>query len=134
MKSITSFLLACFILFASPAFCLADPRDSESPFGVLDFLAWDHDWNQHHYDAGKIEKAAKMMKEAGGGFIRMDFLWDDIEPKEKEFHFEKYDRIVDILSENQISILGLLSYNASWAASEWNAPPHKAYFVNYAQA
>lgn len=134
MRGIISFLFACFFLFSTPAFSLDDPRDSGSPFGVLDFLAWDHDWNQHHYDADKVEKAVKMMKEAGVGFVRMDFLWDDIEPSYGDFRFEKYDRIVELLTQNHIGILGLLSYNSSWAASEWNAPPNKTFFTKYAKA
>ncbi len=114
-------------------FSANDTRDSQSPFGVLDFLAWDHSWNNHHYPSDKIEKSIELMKEAGVGFVRMDFLWDDIEPTSGNFQFEKYDKIVGLLTSHGIKILGLLSYNASWTGNNWNAPPNKVYFTKYAK-
>lgn len=108
----------------------------ESPFGVLEFLHWDHNWNCFKYpDRRSLEKAARLMKEAGVGIVRFDFLWQDIEPKQGEFNFEKYDLIVDVLSSNGIKILGILDYCASWAAAcgEWNCVPRdNRLFVNYA--
>lgn len=104
------------------------------PFGVLEFLSWDHDWNSHKYDAGALERVVALMKEAGVGMVRLDFLWQDIEPAPGEYHFEKYDRIVDVLTRNQIRILGLLGYSASWAGPVWNGPPEKdATFVRFAK-
>jgi hypothetical protein len=113
------------------SFAAQDIRDSESPFGVLDFVAWDHDWNRHYYAGDKVERAGALMKEAGVGFVRMDFLWLDIEPRKGRFDFKKYDRIVDILSKNGIKILGILEYNPSWV-TPWNKAPDHAGYVNYA--
>ncbi len=110
-----------------------DSRDSKSPFGVLEFLPWDHEWNGHHYSPEKVEKAVALMKEAGIGWIRMDFLWDDVEPSEDQWKFEKYDRIVELLSKNEIKILGLLNYNATWSGQDWNSPPNLNRFKNYVQ-
>jgi hypothetical protein len=75
------------------------------------------------------------MKEAGVGWVRMDFLWEDIEPSQGEFCFDKYDEIVDLLCENNINVLGLLDYSATWASScsKWNCPPSdNKLFVDYA--
>jgi hypothetical protein len=108
-----------------------------NPFGVLEFLHWNHSWNSYKYScAADWEKAIKLMKEAGVGWVRMDFLWQDIEPQEGEYKFDKYDRIVSLLYENNIHILGILNYSADWAAScrDWNCPPKdNALFVQYAQ-
>jgi len=110
-----------------------DPRDSDNPFGVLDFLIWNHDWNYYHYDTvEKIEYSAKLMKEAGVGFVRMDFLWYDIEPKPGVFDFSRYDKIVDILNDNGIKILGILHYNPSWDNKPWNKAPRPILYTNYA--
>ena len=133
-KRILIILIASFLLLTGSVFSDADTRDSASPFGVLDFLAWDHAWNGHHYEGDKAEKAVKLMQEAGVGFVRMDFLWDDIEPAYGEFNFKKYDKIVDLLIAHDIKILGLLSYNASWASNQWNGPPNKTFFTAYAKA
>lgn len=54
----------------------------QSAFGVLEFLHWNHPWNNYKYSCKKdLEKAVSLMQEAGIGWLRMDFLWEDIEPK-----------------------------------------------------
>lgn len=104
----------------------------DNPFGVLAFLAWNHSWNNYKYSGKDLEKAVSLMKECGISFVRMDFLWNDIESKQGEFNFAKYDNIVNLLTDNEIQILGLLSYIADWAGSSWNSPPYNnKTFVNY---
>ncbi|MBU2257701.1 MAG: beta-galactosidase [Candidatus Omnitrophica bacterium] len=110
--------------------------NQDNPFGVLEFLHWNHDWNNYKYASdADLFKAVSLMKEAGIGWVRMDFLWEDIEPQPDKFDFEKYDKIVDLLIKNNIKILGLLNYCASWASicGKWNSPPeHNELFVKYA--
>lgn len=106
----------------------------ENPFGVLEFLHWNHEWNNYQYSSDEqLLKAARMMKEAGVGMVRMDFLWQDIEARRGEFDFAKYDRIVGILTAEGIGILGILEYSADWdsPSGEWNAPSadHSAYLA-----
>lgn len=132
-RFVTAALPAVFLLSAFSAWAEPDARDSNSPFGVLDFPHWDHDWNAHHYSGDKVERAARLMQEAGIGFIRMDFLWDDIEPEKGRFVFDKYDRIVDIFSRHQIKILAMLDYNTSWGGDNWNSAPDAELFANYAR-
>ncbi|MCX5698722.1 MAG: beta-galactosidase [Candidatus Omnitrophica bacterium] len=109
-------------------------KSNNSPFGVLEFLHWNHNWNNYKYpDQGSLRKAVALMKEAGVGWVRMDFLWEDIEPEKGKLNFEKYDYLVDLLTQNNIGILGLLSYSASWAGPAWNSPPYEdESFVSYA--
>ncbi len=124
-----------FLCLTAPALCATPDRSrasSQSPFGVLEFLSWDHPWNQSHYDDAKIRKAILLMKEAGVGIVRMDFFWEDIEPRKGQWVFEKLDRIVDLLAQNGIEVLGLLHYNVSWASGNWNEPPDPALFTEYA--
>jgi len=113
-------------------------KENNSPFGVLEFLNWDHPWNNYKYSCKEdLEKVIALMKDAGAGWVRMDFLWHEIEPIEGKFNFDKYDQIVELLDKNNISLLGLLNYSVDWAASckEWNCPPKdNQLFVNYAQA
>jgi len=112
--------------------------NQNNPFGVLEFLHWNHSWNSKKYPSSKeVEKAAKLMQEAGIGWVRMDFLWEDIEPKEGEFDFTSYDAIVDILEKYNIKILGILNYCATWASpdNKWNVLPRdkdNRLFLNYA--
>ncbi len=111
-------------------------RNMDSPFGVLEFLHWNHPWNNYKYSCpADLEKAVGLMKEAGVAWVRVDFLWEDIEPAQGQFEFAKYDAIVELLARNDINILGLLDYTASWASpcGKWNYPPaDNSLFVNYA--
>jgi len=108
------------------------------PFGVLEFLHWNHDWNRYKYSSPRqFKNAIRLMKEAGMAWVRMDFLWDEIEPKQGEFDFAKYDNIVDLLKKNNLNVLGILDYSAPWAASckSWNCPPKdNKLFADYAAA
>ena len=107
-----------------------------SPFGVLEFLQWNHDWNFYKYSSSEqLQKSIDLMKECGAATVRMDFLWEDIEPKQGSFSFEKYDLIVDLLNKNNITILGLLNYTAPWASVNGktnHSPKDNKLFVNYA--
>ena len=107
-----------------------------NPFGVLEFLHWNHDWNNYKYSSNEeIEKSLKLMKEAGVGWVRVDFLWQDIEPEPGKFDFDKYDNIVGLADKYGINILGILDYTADWASScgKWNCPPeYTRLFIKFA--
>lgn len=110
-------------------------QNLESPFGILEFLPWNHAWNNFKYsDDQALEKAISLMQKAGVGWVRLDFLWEDIEPKEGNFDFAKYDNIVHLLKAKGIHILGILHYSTEWASAcgKWNCPPKdNAVFINY---
>jgi len=110
--------------------------NADNPFGVLEFLHWNHSWNSYKYPSvADLQRSISLMKEAGVGWVRMDFLWEEIEPEAGEFEFAKYDKIVDLLSANNIMILGILDYSTPWATAcmGWNYPPEdNSLFVNYA--
>ncbi|PIP19412.1 MAG: hypothetical protein COT38_03170 [Candidatus Omnitrophica bacterium CG08_land_8_20_14_0_20_41_16] len=114
----------------------AEDSNMNNPFGVLEFLHWNHSWNNYKYASPlDWEKSIERMKEAGVGWVRMDFLWQDIEPEAGAFKFDKYDQIVELLNKNNIYILGILDYSVGWAAAcdKWNCPPKdNELFVKYA--
>ncbi len=124
------------ILFVSPLFAgnYVDPRETSNRCGVLDFLGWDQDWNNHHYTWENIQKAAELMRQAHVGMVRMDFAWTDVEPKPGRFDFGRYDRIVDLLRSKGIQVLGTLEYNPAWRQAAWNAAPEPKLYVRYAKA
>lgn len=111
-------------------------QNEKNPFGVLEFLPWDQAWGGYKYpDNQTLGRAVSQMQEAGVGWIRVDFLWEDIEAKEGKFDFTKYDNIVKLVRNKGIHILGILHYSTSWASScgQWNcSPKDNALFVNYA--
>lgn len=107
-----------------------------NPFGVLEFLHWNHSWNNYKYSSNRdLERSVSLMQEAGVGWVRLDFLWSDIEPQEGKFDFSKYDYIVRLLRGKGIHILGILHYSADWASAcgKWNCPPREnKIFIKYA--
>jgi hypothetical protein len=110
-----------------------------NPFAALAFLNWDHKWNNFAFQGEKLDKAVAALKKAGIAYVRMDFGWSDIEELETKWDFSRYDRIVNLLSENNIRVLGIFSYCAAWAAEPpdnlWcSAPRENKYFVNFATA
>lgn len=142
MKKTLKIILYAWVVFIflslsfSCAFSQNDPRDSDSPFGVLGFLPWKHPWNNYHYDTiEKVEQSVRLMREAGIGFVRMDFLWYDLEPEQGRFDFGWYDQIVDVLAKYNVRILGILHYNPRWRTdAEWNAPPDFDSYEKFAAA
>ena len=75
----------------------------DNPFGVLEFLHWNHSWNNYKYSSKKdLVKAIALMKEAGVGWVRVDFLWAEIEPEKGRFDFTKYDEIVGLVTQSGI--------------------------------
>jgi polysaccharide biosynthesis protein PslG len=129
-----------FLLFFSAAGVTMAPAqgNDSNPFGVLEFLHWNHDWNNFQYpDLQTQGKAIALMKEAGVGWVRVDFIWQDIEPCQGSFDYSKYDALVDLLVKNNIRILGILDYTADWASpsGKWNFPdPDNTLFIKYASA
>ncbi len=112
-----------------------DPRDTKNPFGVLDFLDWNQDWNGFQYDSpAKIERAAALMEKAGVGMVRQPFPWNTMEEEKGRIQFDRYDQILDILGRHHIAVLGLISYSALWTHREWNAPPDPEAFLKFTRA
>ncbi len=109
-----------------------------SPFGVLDFLHWNHSWNNYQYpDTKSIERSLALMKQAGIKWVRLDFLWQEIEPREGEFVFTKHDALAALIRKYDLNILGILGYSADWASScgKWNCVPRdNRLFAAYATA
>jgi hypothetical protein len=111
-----------------------DPRTSESPFGVHDFLSWNHDWNHYHYDQVKFERTVALLQEARVGWVRIDFLWSDFEPRNGEFEFSGYEERVQQLQKAGISILATLAYSPFWHRPTWRSAPDPVLFKRFAKA
>ncbi|MFN0117283.1 MAG: family 1 glycosylhydrolase [Elusimicrobiota bacterium] len=98
-----------------------------SPFGLLAFLHWNHDWNNFHFDQNSLEKAIIQLKELNIKNIRMDILWSDIYRPNNPNDYSKYDKLINKLYEEGFSLLCLLHYNKVRLSANgeelWNRPP-----------
>jgi polysaccharide biosynthesis protein PslG len=114
-------------------FILPDVRDTDSPFGLLAFLHWDHDWNSHHFPAASLSHAADLVRQGGVGTVRLDFLWSDLEAERGRFTWKKYDAIIEALWARGLCVLGVLQYNPDWRAGPGNQAPEEAEYLRYAR-
>ena len=134
MRRFLIFLYIFLQVLVGPHLLNAKEKEKNTPFGVLAFLSWNHDWNNFKYSKKDLEEGVKLLKELGVSFVRIDFYWQDIEPQKGKFDFGKYDYITKLLCENNIKILAILDYCADWAGKFWNGPPENLdNFVNFAK-
>ncbi len=92
------------------------PYTDVNPYGANTFLSKEvEDW--------KREKTVQMMADAGLGWMKQQFPWSEIEPKQGRFwddkynqnSWDKYDRIVDLAEKNGIRVIARLDDTPEWA-------------------
>lgn len=80
-------------------------------------------------DPEKIQRELAVLRSAGIGMIRQQFLWEEIEESGKGNHINyrdgssswaRYDRIVEAANEAGIEILARLERPPRWAVTEWD--------------
>jgi hypothetical protein len=96
------------------------------PFGLLAFIHWDHDWNNHHFEPATLKKSIEQLHDLGISFLRMDILWSDVHAGIGKYNFDRYDRIIEALERKNINVLALFNYNRDYLRDGkeiWNTPP-----------
>ncbi|MBI2953585.1 MAG: hypothetical protein HYY30_04670 [Chloroflexi bacterium] len=103
------------------------PNTDVNPFGANFFLHWEaEDW--------KVDKTLEMAREAGLGWVKQQFPWEDIELKKGVFWddrlnkstWEKYDRIVALSEKYGLKIIARLDRPPDWTRKDNSlkeAPP-----------
>jgi hypothetical protein len=91
-----------------------------NPFGANFFL-------DREVEEWKLRKTLEMASEAGLGWVKQQFPWQEIEPVEKGKHYdervrrpswEKYDRIVDFCEEYGLQIIARLDRPPDWTRED----------------
>ena len=106
---------------------------ADIPYGINTFL-------QQEVEAEKIEAMLQMIREAGFGWLRQEFPWEDLEVTGRgQFDWAKYDRIVERTAAHGLRLLVRLSNPPAWSRADPQAgdlaPPDDLQdFVNYAVA
>jgi len=94
------------------------------PYGVNTFL-------EQEAEATKVERSLALLADAGFGWIRQQFPWEDIEISAKGDFWDykwnvsawaKYDRIVDLTEQYGIEIIARLDNPPAWSRSMGDAP------------
>ncbi len=96
------------------------PNTDVNPFGANFFLA-------REVEEWKLRKTLQMARDAGLGWAKQQFSWEEIEPAHKGEFFdertrrsswEKYDRIVDLCEEYGLQIIARLDRPPDWTRED----------------
>ena len=96
------------------------PNTDVNPFGANMFL-------DREVEEWKLRKTLEMASDAGLGWVKQQFPWEEIEPVQKgEFYdgrtrrssWEKYDRIVDLCEEYGLQIIARLDRPPDWTRED----------------
>jgi hypothetical protein len=91
------------------------PFTDVNPLGANTFL-------HQEVEPWKVEKTLEMARDAGIGWIKQQFPWEEIEPRQGRFlvegtltsSWEKFDRIVDLAEKYNIKIIARLDRPPAW--------------------
>lgn len=103
--------------------------------GLPDFVIPDCLGVNIHF-VGPEHKQIEQIADAGFRYIRMDYIWNNVERTKGQYDFKPYDELLDALEKKNIRPLFILCYgNANY--DEGKAPytdAGRSAFVNYARA
>jgi hypothetical protein len=99
------------------------PDTDLNPYGANFFL-------EYEAEPWKIDKTLQMAREAGLGWVKQQFPWEDIELRKGRFWddrlnkstWDKYDRIVDTARKNNLEVIARLDRPPPWTRKD-NAIP-----------
>jgi hypothetical protein len=103
------------------------PETDVNPYGANFFL-------QFEAEPWKVDKTLQMAREAGLGWVKQHFPWEDIELRKGKFWddrlnkstWEKYDRIVETARKHNLEVIARLDRPPLWARRDnavAEAPP-----------
>ncbi len=71
-------------------------------------------------EAAELEALAAGL--CGAKILRVDFGWPRIQPRQGEWNFSTYDRLVEVFGRNGVELQCLLGYDAPWAVVQGYQP------------
>jgi polysaccharide biosynthesis protein PslG len=134
MGVVTRGLIAALLLCATASAQTPSPAPATSnPYGVL------VEWSRLD-DRAALRDTLTAVREAGIGWVRIDFFWRLLEPSPGRMRWAAYDAIVEAARDNGVAILGILDYSALWASRDPSGrddkypPRDPELFARYAEA
>jgi len=80
---------------------------AETSFGINASL--------EQYSDADLARALEMIRNAGFRYVRQHFYWNEIEPRQGEFNWRKWDRIVDQAGLRGLAIIAVIDTTPVWA-------------------
>ncbi len=87
------------------------PNTDVNPFGANFFLQWEA-------EPFKQEKTVELAAQAGIGWAKQQFPWEDIELSPGQFQWDKYDTIVDLYRERGLEVIARLDRPPDWTRTD----------------
>ncbi len=97
------------LLVVNLFYCNAGYADESSSFGVCAHIS-------RHSDHALAAKECELMSRVGIGWVRTDFDWTTVDPREDVWDYSLIDETVDIAESHGITILPILCYDVPWAS------------------
>lgn len=95
------------VFFKPEAGAASLPSDA-SPYGVCAHIT-------RSEERVTADTALSLMQAGGVGWVRSDFDWAGVEPRQGEWTFDHLDRIVELAESANIQVLPILAYDVAWA-------------------
>jgi O-antigen ligase len=67
------------------------------------------------YSDADLARALQMIRDTGFRYVRQHFYWNEIEPRQNEFAWSKWDRIVDQAGLRGLAIIAVIDTTPVWA-------------------
>jgi len=67
------------------------------------------------YNDADLSRALGMIRDAKFTLVRQHFYWKDIEPRQSEYNWDKWDRIVAGVKENNLQLVAVIDTTPVWA-------------------
>jgi hypothetical protein len=93
----------------------AIPNTDLDPFGANFFL-------EREVEPWKREETVRMAREAGIVWAKQQFPWYEIEPRQGQFKWQKYDAIVDLCEAYGLQIVARLDSAPNWSRQDNSMP------------
>lgn len=76
---------------------------------------------------GEWDTALNLAKKNNVEWTREEFEWDAVEPTDNNYSFDQYDSVINKYHEQNIQVLGLITYSSSWASTNAGASDYEYY-------
>jgi hypothetical protein len=93
----------------------AIPHTDVNPIGANFFL-------EREVEPWKREETVRMASEAGVAWAKQQFIWAEIERRQGEYRWEKYDAIVDLCEAYGLQVVARLDVAPNWARDAVSMP------------
>ena len=76
---------------------------------------------ERYPDEAALRQALHGMKQAGLGTIRQRFAWQALEPAPGDYRWERWDWVLPIVHDEQLSLIAVIDTSPTWAREAWEA-------------